>query len=65
MKAHARQQFLQKLQEQAELQARLNTHRFFPAQMDGITSFIGRYPWQVLLAVSGLTSLGIEVLTWL
>jgi hypothetical protein len=63
MQTNETQKFLSKLQAQAELQARLNTHRFFPSQMDEITSFIGRYPWQVVLVASGLTSLWIEVLT--
>lgn len=63
MKNRKHEQFLNKLQAQAELQARLNNRRFLPEQLDEVTSFIGRYPWQVLLAVSGLTSLGIEVLT--
>ncbi len=58
-----KKQFLEKLQEQAQLQARLNSNRFLPTQLDSFTSFFGRYPWQVLLVASGITSLGIEVLS--
>jgi hypothetical protein len=31
--------------------------------LDGLSSFVGRYPWQVLLALSGILSFGIEALT--
>lgn len=53
--------FLAKLQEEAALQAKLEHHRLIPPQLDFITSIIGRYPWQVLLALSGITALIIEV----
>lgn len=65
MKNQKQSLFLEKLQEQARLQARLNTRRFLPQQLDLVTSFIGQYSWQVLLVLSGLTALAIEVLTWL
>lgn len=57
--------FLVKLQSEAKLQSRLNTTRFFPPQLDGVTSFIGKHPWQVILAVSGLTALSIEGMKFL
>lgn len=53
--------FLAKLQEEAALQAKLEHHRLLPPQLDFITSFIGRYPWQVLLTLSGITALVIEI----
>lgn len=57
------QKFLEKLQSEARLQAKLHARPFLPSQFDGMTSFIGRYPWQVLAVLSGLTAFGIEVLT--
>ena len=54
-------QFMIKLQEEASLQARLNKSSLIPPQFDGITSFLGRYPWQCLLVLSGLTSLALEI----
>jgi hypothetical protein len=48
--------FLEKLQEQAKLQSKLNEHRIFPRQLDNITSFIGNYPWQTLLVISFLSA---------
>lgn len=57
------QKFLEKLQEEARLQAKLNTRRFLPQQLDTLTSFVGNYPWQVILTASGLTALAIELMT--
>lgn len=48
--------FLTKLQAEAKLQAKLHQHRVFPTQLDWLTSFIGRYPWQVLLVASGIAA---------
>ena len=45
--------FLSQLQAQAAKQSKLEKHRFFPSKFDGITSFIGNYPWQFILCVSG------------
>ncbi|MEX0896307.1 MAG: hypothetical protein WDZ94_05265 [Patescibacteria group bacterium] len=53
--------FLAKLQTEAALQARLETQRLLPSSLDTITSYIGRYAWQILLVTSGLVSLGIEL----
>lgn len=49
--------FLAKLQQEAEIQAQLQSHRLLPTQLDGLTSFIGRYSWQVILVLSGLSAL--------
>jgi hypothetical protein len=54
--------FLAQLQLQAEKQAKLHHSRFFPTQLDGLTSFVGRYPWQVMAVASFLTALLVEVL---
>lgn len=57
-------EFLTKLQSEAALQARLSTTRIFPPQLDYVTSYIGRYAWQVLATLAGLTSLGLEAFKW-
>lgn len=53
--------FLKSLQTEAALQAKLEAQRLLPSSLDAVTSFIGRYPWQVLLVASGILALGIEV----
>lgn len=55
-------EFLKKLKQEAEAQAKLEKQRFLPQELDGLTSFVGRHPWQVLVIASGLTSLGLELL---
>ncbi len=55
------QDFLQRLEAEASLQAQLHQRRVLPAQLDVVTSFIGRYSWQTLVVVSGITA---AVLTW-
>jgi hypothetical protein len=44
--------FLTQLQAQARKQALLEQRRFIPKQLDHLTSFFGRYPWQVLFVAS-------------
>lgn len=44
--------FVSLLQEQAQKQSMLNTRRILPKKMDAITSFVGNYPWQVILVAS-------------
>jgi hypothetical protein len=51
------QDFLALLQQQAAKQAQLETNRFIPSTFDGITSLIGRYPWQIMTVLSGVTAL--------
>lgn len=53
--------FLSKLQQEAAMQSKLQKNRWLPQELDFVTSAIGRYPWQVILALSGLTSLLIEI----
>ncbi len=53
-------EFLLKLQAEAKAQKRLFSTRFFPPALDIVTSFIGRYSWQVILISSGVTSLVVE-----
>lgn len=56
--------FLIKLKREAESQAKLEKTRFFPAELDFLTSFIGRHPWQVLVVASGATSIALELLKY-
>lgn len=56
---------LEKLQAEAALQARLEQQRLLPVSLDAVTSLIGRYPWQVVLVISGSTALAVEVVKWL
>lgn len=44
--------FVSLLQEQAYKQSMLNTKRILPQKIDGLTSFVGNYPWQVILFIS-------------
>lgn len=53
--------FLEELQKEAENQAKISQTRILPAQLDWLTSLIGRYPWQTLLFVSFLTAAGIHI----
>lgn len=50
------QDFLALLQQQAAKQAKLETNRFIPPTFDSITSLIGRYPWQIITVLSGITA---------
>lgn len=52
----SKKQFLLELQKQASLQAPLNSVRWLPKQVDPITSFIGKYSWQTLLILSGVSA---------
>lgn len=49
--------FLLKLEKQAELQARIYHTRVLPSRLDVLTAFIGNYPWQTILFLSGITAL--------
>ena len=60
-KVKSEKQFLNELQHQADLQAPLNTVHWLPKQLDPVTALIGKYPWQVLLIVSGVTALLIRL----
>lgn len=44
--------FVALLQDQALKQSMLNTQRVLPRKMDALTSFIGNYPWQVILVMA-------------
>ncbi len=53
--------FLTRLKAEAAQQAQLHDQRILPAQLDGLTSFVGKHTWQVLLSVAALSSLIIEI----
>lgn len=52
--------FLAQLQDQAAKQALLHSRRFLPEQVDVFTSFVGKYPWQVILILSGFVAVLLE-----
>lgn len=52
--------FIALLQEQAKKQSDLDVRRVLPRKMDALTSFIGNYPWQVILTISLLGALAWE-----
>lgn len=54
--------FLQRLQHEAQLQAQLHQHRLLPRQIDWLTSLIGRYSLQTILLLSFLTAIMLEVI---
>ncbi|MDA1080005.1 MAG: hypothetical protein O2840_04945 [bacterium] len=53
-------EFLQLLEQEAALQAKLEAKKLLPSQLDEVTAFIGRHTWQVLLIASGVTALFLE-----
>lgn len=59
------QLFLEKLHEEARLQAKLQHTQLLPEQFGWIGSIIGRYPWQFLLITSGITAATLEVWMYL
>lgn len=54
--------FLKALQAQAAKQSVVYTKRILPEQLDFFTSFIGTYPWQVMIVSSGLVAAILEML---
>jgi hypothetical protein len=56
------EQFLEKLEQEATLQSKLQQQRLLPTQLDAITSLIGRYPWQTIFVLSGMMAFLLEVL---
>lgn len=44
--------FVSLLQEQAQLQSKLNKERLLPKKVDWLTSLIGNYPWQFISVLS-------------
>lgn len=44
--------FVSQLQDQAKQQSLLHKKRLLPKETDWVTSFIGNYPWQVMLVLA-------------
>ncbi|NCN83014.1 MAG: hypothetical protein GW947_03530 [Candidatus Pacebacteria bacterium] len=57
----SQQEFLQLLEREAALQAKLETKKILPSQLDDITAFIGRHTWQVLASTSCVTAISLEL----
>ncbi|HCR80954.1 MAG TPA: hypothetical protein DIV47_00510 [Candidatus Pacebacteria bacterium] len=56
-----RNQFLTKLTQEAQLQAKIYSHTVVPKQLEPVASFIGNHTWKALLIISGLMALLQEV----
>lgn len=57
--------FIELLQQEAQLQKKLNTTRIIPKIFDPITSFIGENSLLVLITLSVISAIIIEVTKWL
>lgn len=53
--------FLQKLQQEAAFQAKLQQQRVLPTQLDWLSSLVGRYSWQAITILSVLTALILQI----
>ncbi len=51
------QQFLAKLQQEAQAQAKLEERQILPKQLSGLASLVATHSWQVLLLLSLLGAL--------
>lgn len=56
LKNNSQQQFLQRLQAQAKMQAGLQQSKILPPQIDELSSLIARHPWQIILLLAGLSA---------
>lgn len=61
-KAASDRQFLQQLQEQAELQSHLSTTRMLPQRADWLTTFVGNHPWQTLVGLATISTIVMVVI---
>jgi len=53
--------FLKKLQKEAEFQAQLENKRVLPKRLDFFTSFVAMHTWQVVLGAAFVTAVVLEV----
>jgi len=51
------QQFLRKLQIQAQLQSTLSSSHILPKQTDWLLSLIGNHPWQTVVVLATISTL--------
>lgn len=55
--------FLERLQAEAQLQAKLHQDRWLPSQLDPLVTLIAQYPWQTLSVAAIVTSIIVRLLT--
>lgn len=55
--------FLDRLQAEAKLQAKLHQDRWLPSQLDPVVTLIAQYPWQTLSVAAVVTSMVVRWLT--
>jgi hypothetical protein len=58
----ANQDFLTRLQQEANIQSKLNVHKILPDKLDTVTAFIGKHTIAVILFLSFFTALLIELI---
>jgi hypothetical protein len=54
-------QFLEKLTQEAGLQAKIQAHPVLPRRLAPVTSALGAHTWKILAALSGLLALVVEL----
>ena len=59
-----RTQFLEKLAQEAKLQAQIQASTVVPKRFESLASFVGNHTWKVLLILSGLLALAGEINKW-
>lgn len=57
MQRSSREDFIQKLQSEVLFQSQLEQKKLLPEKLDGLGRVVASYPWQTILAVSGITAL--------
>lgn len=53
--------FLKKLEQEAQLQAKIQASAVVPKQLEPLASVVGRHTWKALLLVSGCVALLAEI----
>jgi hypothetical protein len=53
--------FLQKLEQEAQLQASVYRTQILPKQLGGLARLVAQYPWQCLLLLAGATATVLEL----
>lgn len=59
-----RAKFLDKLAQEAKLQAQIQAHTVVPKRFELLASFVGNHTWKVLLILSGLLAIAGEITRW-
>lgn len=54
-------QFLEKLQAEANFQQEIFKNRVLPTKVDAITAYIGTHSWQTILVLSFVTAVLLEI----